>query len=117
MAKAIPNDMWRYRKRHGLTQDEMAFLLGSTDGSSVSHFERGVREPSLRSAFACEVMFGVPARELFPGIYEEVEQDVKTRAQTLSERSNNSKSRLTWHKQKLLDGIISPKDPELAPAA
>ena len=115
--KALPNDTWRHRKRHGLTQDEMAFLLGSKDGSAVSHVERGAREPSLRAALACEVMFGVPARELFPGIYEEVEQELKTRAQALSERSKNSTSRLAWYKRKLLEGIISPKEPELAQVA
>jgi transcriptional regulator with XRE-family HTH domain len=94
----------------------MAFLLGSKDGSAVSHVERGAREPSLRSAFACEVMFGVPARELFPGTYEEVEQELKTRAQTLSEQSRHSTSRLASYKEKFLKGIISPKEFELAEA-
>lgn len=115
--KALPNDTWRHRKRHGLTQHEMAFLLGSKDGSAVSHVERGAREPSLRSAFACEVMFGVPARELFPGIYEEVEHELKTRAQALSDRSPHSTGKRAWYTRKLLEGIISPKEPELAQAA
>jgi len=111
--KALPNDTWRHRKGHGLTQHEMAFLLGSKDGSAVSHVERGAREPSLRSALACEVMFGVPARELFPGIYEEVETEVKTRAQALAEKSTG---RRASYKKKLIEKILSPNEPELAQA-
>lgn len=115
--KALLNDTWKHRKRHGLTQHEMAFLLGSKNGSSVSHLERGAREPSLRNAFACEMMFGVPARDLFPGIYEEVEQEVKTRAQVLSDRSSHATGRRVWYRRKLLEAIIAPKEHELAHAA
>lgn len=106
MSDALPNDMWRYRKRHGLTQDDLALLMGTRDGTSVSRYERGKREPSLRMAFACQAAFGVPAHELFSGIYEEVEQDVITRAHLLSERlRDGDRSRVGWYKRKLLGAL------------
>lgn len=115
MSKRLPNHIWRYRKRHGLTQDEMAFLVGSQDGATVSRWEQGRREPSLRTAFACQIIFGVPVHEICPGIFEEVEQEVRKRAPLLSERLKaSSGTRLVWYKQKLLDAIRSRKEGELA---
>ena len=75
-----------HRKRGGLTQDEMAFLLGCQSGTKISRFERLARRPNLETALACQVVFGVPARELFPGLFAEVEKTVSGRARLLSER-------------------------------
>ena len=41
-----------------------------------------------RAALACQIVFGVPAHELFPGIYAEVEKIVTERACLLSEQLN-----------------------------
>ena len=114
MSKRLPNDIWRYRKRHGLSQDDVACFLGSHDGSSVSRFEQGTREPSLRAALAYQVIFGVPVHELFPGIYEEVEKEVQQRARDLSQRPKISKGSRGWYRRKLLDAVVSGKDHELA---
>ena len=96
----------------------MAFLVGCEDGSTVSRYELGTREPNLRTAFACQVAFGVAAHELFPGIYEEVEKQVQEQARLLSEQPQASRSkRLHWYKRKLLDAIGSRKEDELAQAA
>jgi transcriptional regulator with XRE-family HTH domain len=75
-----------HRKRGWLTQDEMAFLLGCQSGTKISRFERLARRPNLKTAFACQVVFGVPAHELFPGTFAEVEKSVAERARVLSER-------------------------------
>jgi transcriptional regulator with XRE-family HTH domain len=72
----------------GLTQDEMAFLLGCHSGTKISRFEHLARHPNLETALACQVVFGVPAHELFPGIYAEVEKIVTERARLLSGRLN-----------------------------
>lgn len=115
MSKGRHNDIWRYRKRYGLTQGEMAFLLGCEDGSSISRHERGAREPSLRMALACEALFGVPARTLFSGIYEEVEEEVKQRAHALSEQLEASpEGRLHWYKRTLLNALDGRKGGDLA---
>lgn len=74
MSQRMRNYIRAYRKRAGLTQDEVAILLGCKSGTKVSRLERLSRKPSLQVVFACQVLFGIPAHELFPGIYQEVEQ-------------------------------------------
>ena len=75
-----------HRKRGGLTQNEMAFLLGCQSGTKISRFERLARRPNLRTALACQVIFGIPAHELFPGVFAEVEKHVSERARLLLDR-------------------------------
>ena len=84
MAHRLPNYLRTHRKRAGLSQDEVAFLLGCRSGAKVSRYERLARRPSLETAFAYEAVFGVPARELFAGVYEKVEEQIKKRARVLA---------------------------------
>ena len=72
---------------------------GENKGSKVSRDESFDREPGLRAALAYEVIYGKPVRELFAGLYEEMEQDVAKRAKLLSYRKRefipNAMSRLS----------------------
>ena len=79
----VPHYLKMYRKRSGLNQRELASLLGCAHGSKVSRYERGERVPNLRTLFAYEVVFSVRVRELFPGIYGEVREEVRKRARRL----------------------------------
>jgi transcriptional regulator with XRE-family HTH domain len=74
-----------HRKRSGLTQREMAFLLGNRKHSTISRYEAGERRPDLRTAFACRVLFGRELQELFPGVYAEAVGQVGERARLLSD--------------------------------
>jgi len=82
----LPNYLRMHRKRMGLSQDQVASILGCRSGAKVSRYERFQREPTLRTAIACEVLFGVSIRELFAGVYEEIERAVERRARTLARR-------------------------------
>src|SRR4051794_13547660 len=68
----LPNYLRSNRKRSGLSQDEVAFLLGAQSGAKVCRNERFVREPSLATALAYQAIFQRPASELFGGLYEEI---------------------------------------------
>jgi hypothetical protein len=86
---SLPNYLRPNRKRLSLSQDEAGFLLGGTGedkGSKVSRDESFSREPALRAALAYEVIYGKPVRELFAGLYEEIELEVAERAKILSYR-------------------------------
>jgi DNA-binding XRE family transcriptional regulator len=80
----LPNYLKAYRKRDSLTQDDVAFLLGCRRRVKVSRHECLVRQPNLETALGYEAVFGIPARELFAGVYEKVEDDIRKRARTLS---------------------------------
>lgn len=79
----LPNYLRAHRKRLGLSQDDVAFLLGCRHGTKVSRYERFRRQPGLLTVFACEILIGVPARELFAGVYLTVERDVVQRTEAL----------------------------------
>src|SRR3989442_840206 len=66
----LENYLRTYRKRSGLSQREVAFLVGCRNGAQVSRYEKRRRLPPLRTALACEAAFGVPVSELFAGLRE-----------------------------------------------
>ena len=88
----LPNYLQANRKRLSLSQDEVAFLLGTQNGAKVCRHERFVREPSLETALAYEAMFKRSVSELFPGLYQKVEGEVAARAKALAERTGRRKS-------------------------
>lgn len=86
--RKLPNYLRASRKRAGLSQEDLAFLLGCGSGTKVSRYELFRRQPGLSSVFALEAIFGKPARELFAGIYEDAEQQTAERARRLIQRLN-----------------------------
>ena len=107
MSHKLQNYLRTYRKRSGLSQDEVAFLLGC-QGTKVSRYERFVRKPSLETLFAYEVVFGAPARELFAGAYQKVEKRISNRAQLLTRKLNRATpDRMATRKLQILKAITS----------
>ena len=104
----LPNYLRANRKRLGLSQDEVAFLLGTQSGAKVCRYERFKRAPALETAFAFEAIFRRPARELFCGLYQKIEQEVAARAKTLTYRTKYQRSnRQTAHKRQTLMDIAA----------
>lgn len=54
----------------------------------MSRYEHFGREPSLKTALACEIIFQMPIREIFPGVFREAEQKTLEQARLLVERLN-----------------------------
>lgn len=106
------NHLRRYRKRGALTQEEIAFLLGSPCGTSVSRHERAARPPSLETALAYQAIFGVPIHELFPRDYREAAAAVQDRAHKLARSLDRQRnSRKAGFKQSLLVRAGAPVSP------
>lgn len=104
----LPNYLRSNRKRLALSQDEVAFLLGSQSGAKVCRYERFICEPSLETALAYEAIFKRSVSELFPGLYQKVEQDVAARAETLADRTDRHKpNRQTARKREALAALVS----------
>jgi transcriptional regulator with XRE-family HTH domain len=105
----VPNYLKMYRKRSGLSQRELASLLGCAHGSKVSRYERGERVPSLRALFAYEVVFSVRVRDLFPGTYGEVRDEVRKRARRLMRELDRQKfTPVVKQKVDSLVDVVSP---------
>ena len=93
----LTNYLRTNRKRLVLKQEEVAFLLGFKGGDKgikVCRDEKFAREPSLQMTLAYEAIYGRPVRELFAGLYEQIEKEVAERAKVLiyrKERKPNLK--------------------------
>lgn len=82
----LPNYLRSHRKRLALSQDEVAFLLGTMSGAKVNRHERFVREPSLLAALGYAAIFGKSVTELFAGLYSRIEKQVVAQAKLLANR-------------------------------
>jgi transcriptional regulator with XRE-family HTH domain len=80
----LENYLRAYRKRSGLSQSEVAYLLGCKNGAQVSRYERRRHMPPLRTALAFQAALGTPLSELYAGTYESVSKQVAVRAQSLT---------------------------------
>jgi DNA-binding XRE family transcriptional regulator len=108
MAHTLHNYLRTYRKRAGLSQDEVAFLLGVACGTKVSRYECWRRQPGLTTAFAYEVLFGASSRKLFGGLFRKVETVTVRRARILVRKlSVAARDPLTARKLDLLRAITS----------
>jgi transcriptional regulator with XRE-family HTH domain len=79
-----------YRRRWYLTQEELASLLGYDAESFISRLERDERAITLAVASACQALFGVELRDLFPAVAEGVQETLVVRMQELSDRLQQS---------------------------
>ena len=108
MPRRLENYLETFRKRMGLTQEEMAFLLGSKNGETVSRYERNRSQPGLKATLAYEVICRVPAHQLFAGVREEVEEETKHRARFLVQKlEKREQDRMTTHKLTMLKAVAS----------
>jgi transcriptional regulator with XRE-family HTH domain len=105
----LENYLRTYRRRAGLSQDEMAFLLGARSGTMASRYDRFKRMPGLETALAYEAIFGIPTRELFAGIYQRAERNAHRRARILQKRRPNASERIG--KLKII-GEVAPEHDE-----
>lgn len=78
----IQNRLWLTRKRRGLQQKQVAYLLNHRNVDQISRYENGSRMPTLLAALKLEIIFGVPVRLLFPDLHEQLRAEIRERAET-----------------------------------
>jgi len=108
MTHRVKTYLRTFRRRSGLTQAEVAFLLGAEDGAQVSRYERLSRRPSFRTALGLQAVFGIPADDLLPIITADVERKIIARAHLLSRRlERHSDSARTKRKLRFLMSVAA----------
>jgi transcriptional regulator with XRE-family HTH domain len=111
MSHKLPNYLRTYRKHAALSQEELAFLLGLSKGNKVSRHEQSARLPNIETLLAYEVVFGIPPRILFAGLFEKVEHLTKERAGALIAKLAAQKlDRLTSKKIEGLRRLVSQEE-------
>src|SRR5205085_1827135 len=79
----IANYLRTHRKRAGLSQRELARLLGYTDEGAISRHEQSQTFPPLFIAISYEIIFKAPVSTLFPGIHVTLREEIENRLSEL----------------------------------
>jgi transcriptional regulator with XRE-family HTH domain len=101
------NYLRSHRLRWGLSQGELAHLLGWKRAEVVSRIEKKQRPPTLKLVIAFFILFGTPAAELFPDISASIDVDVMARVWEMYEEIQGDPSKKTKIKIELLEGAIA----------
>lgn len=72
-----------HRRKRGLTQGELAFLLGYQSSSKISRLEQAEQAKVLTLGFTFQLLFGVDPREIYPALYDSVRETVIERIREL----------------------------------
>ena len=65
------------RRKSGLSQRQLAKILGSVTANQISRHERTATPPNLLIAFGYQVVFQLPVSQIFPGLYHAVETAIE----------------------------------------
>lgn len=82
--KKLPNYLKAHRKRYGLSQIDLAYLLGANTDTIVWQYEHEWRSPGFINLIALEYIFGLDSKTLFAGVAAEVEKETNGRARKLA---------------------------------
>ena len=91
------------RRAWALSQRELAELLGGRSPTHLARIEAGKRVPTIETALACQVLFGMPPETLFPNVYTEIEERMMQNIYRFREGLLQPTSLSTVRKQKLLE--------------
>ena len=106
----LQNYLRTFRRKHALSQKELASLLGVVSGGKISRYEKFSRFPPALTVFALEIIFGAPARVLFAGAHAAVRRTVRARARKLIRRLGRMPpDSRTARKLALLKAIVESK--------
>ncbi len=83
--ESSPNRLCVLRKQHGLSQKQLAALVGQ-DRTMISMYERGRILPTLASAGMLQLLFGMSVAEIFPGLFRQLEQGLEANRQKVGSR-------------------------------
>lgn len=91
----------------GLGQEELRALLPRAGRNRVSTIERELHPPNGGEILAYEVIFGLPARELFPKRYAEIEEEIIDRAYALHRKLEGKNDKKSVQKRAFLEAILA----------
>jgi transcriptional regulator with XRE-family HTH domain len=71
-----PNRLCLLRKQHGLSQKQLAALVGQ-DRTLISMYERGHILPTFPAAASFEVLFGRSVSDIFPDLFSRLKAELE----------------------------------------
>ncbi len=82
-----------YRKRAGLTQRDLPYMMGMKEDTAIARFEKRKRVPTMEKAFAYQAALGEDLEDMFPEVAAKARKEVGARAAllTLKRREQGTK--------------------------
>ncbi len=111
MAMLLDNQLARFRKRAGLTQEEVGRLLDESR-ASISQHEIGLRMPKLSTAMRYVVLYSATLEDLFPRFFAEGEAATRQAAAALLDELSPGQRTKTMQ---FLGKVAFPHDPVIEP--
>lgn len=105
MPSFIVTYLRRERRKWGLTQRELAVLIGLKSRTQISRLEHGLCPPTARELLAFQLLFGMTAHQLFPRLAQAVEEELLRIAATLEKRLKADSTLRASRKRTLLRQI------------
>ncbi len=90
--KRHPNRIKQFRMEKGMTQRELARILGYKSVSSLSHMERGYKLPSLKTAMMLEQGLQRFIGDIYPGLYGPIQRSVGKRREKFYAKNGQKSS-------------------------
>lgn len=73
----IPNSLKRYRRLAGLTQKEVASILGLKKTSCISRWEKGLSFPSIKHVFQLSLLYKTQPDNLYDELWSRLNEEIK----------------------------------------
>ncbi len=100
---AYPCRLRAYRKSYGLSQRELAVLLGLRSQGLIAEYETGRKRPGIEALVACALIFDQPVAALFPRFHTRVTRNVRLRAKCLQDAvTHRRRARTRMHLSDLI---------------
>lgn len=82
--KAAANSLWSLRHTSGLEIKQVAKMIGLNSASTLSRYERGLRQPRLRYVIKLSLVYNADLKEMFPGLVNKYRNEI---ADSIKQRS------------------------------
>ncbi len=76
-----PNRLAHYRMRRGLTQEQVARLLGWKNVKAISRMEAGTAFPTLHTALKLSNIYRVPVEGLYQELHLQIREEIRKHEQ------------------------------------
>lgn len=102
----MPSVLRRERRVWGLTQNEVARLIGFRTAEQCSRLEKEIHLPSSEVLLSSAIVFDVPIEALFPRFYTRIEEKVLLRAAAFYEELQDASDPASIRKREFLDLVM-----------
>jgi transcriptional regulator with XRE-family HTH domain len=107
MASIIVTYLRRERRKWGLTQSELALLVGIKSRAQISSLEHGIATPTAEQLLAFQFLFGLTTAQLFPQLAVRAQESILRTAKATIKATDTDSTLRAQRKNTLLRQTLS----------